>query len=334
MHMFSFSKFSKFSKFLAISGTLFGVAAQASQYEVGRRALQSFTGCYLVDYSYTETRGLKPGYVRDERVYDVNKKQSVKEWIYAEEISPNRIRLQHVLFATDLSGKLIEGSVLKHQVEDWEYGAPFLYNFVAPSVWSVESLTANLNQWTRRVTNLDDGPRYQCSAEWSESTIYPEWTCDNFSPIPGRETRDMGRKDYNTLQRSTRIVAYGNSWLERQNNIKTIYADGVKTPLAEEVGKNWYVRLPDAECAPAQEFAEPRRAFWSLLREVWDEVLSGKEGFVEKSVPGQPPRYVKIWAIEEKYLEQDLNDPAVRERAKEEIMKVINSYRANLVIEQ
>lgn len=324
MSMFSVSKFKR----LVVSGVLFGAAlhAEASQYEVGRAAIQSLTGCYLVDYSYTETKALKPGYVRDDRVYDVNKKQSVKEWIYAEEISPNRIRLQHVLFATDLSGNYIEGSVLKHQVEDWEYGAPFLYDFAAPGVWNVLNLGANLNQWTRRVTNLDDGPRYQCSAAWKE-TAYPEWTCDNYSPIPGRETRDMGRKDYNTLQRSTRIIAYGNSWLERQNNIKIIYDNGVKTPLAEEVGKNWYVRLPDAECAPAQEFAEPRRAFWSLLREVWDEVLSGNETFIEKSIKGQPPRYVRIWAIEEKYLGQDLNDPAIRARAKSEILNVIDSYR-------
>ena len=31
-------------------------------------------------------------------------------------------------------------------------------------------------------------------------------------------------------------------------NTKVIDANGVKTPLVKELGKTWYVRLPDAEC--------------------------------------------------------------------------------------
>jgi hypothetical protein len=55
--------------------------ADDRQLERGREALQSLAGCYLVDYSYVETESLKPGYVRDSRVYDVNRDKSVKEWI-------------------------------------------------------------------------------------------------------------------------------------------------------------------------------------------------------------------------------------------------------------
>src|SRR4051812_20389204 len=63
-------------------------AASSTQLEVGRKAIQSMTGCYLVDYSYTETEALKKGYKRDARIYDVTKSKAVKEWIYADEISP------------------------------------------------------------------------------------------------------------------------------------------------------------------------------------------------------------------------------------------------------
>ncbi|HUP57702.1 MAG TPA: DUF6607 family protein, partial [Bdellovibrionota bacterium] len=229
------------------------VSASASadaQLARGRSALQSMTGCYLVDYSYTETESLKPGYVRDTRVYDVNRDKSVKEWIFAEELSSTRIRLQHILFATDLDGTLMGGSELKHQVEDWEYDAAFLYDFTGPSNWAVKDLGESHGRWVRKITNLDDGLRYQCAAAWSLDTAYPEWSCSNYAPIPGRETRDMGRKDYNTLARGTRVVAYQQSWLERQDNIKTIHdpATGTRTALARELGKNWYVRLPDSEC--------------------------------------------------------------------------------------
>jgi hypothetical protein len=294
----------------------------------GSAAIGGMAGCYLVDYSYTEVESLKPGYTRDARVYDVNRDKSAKEWITAETLSPRRIRLQRILFLADLGGAIREGSLIKHQSEDWEYDSASLYDFVAPRSWQVRDLKATPGLWTRRVTNLDDGPRYQCAASWTGNTAYPEWTCTSYAPIPGRETRDMRRADYDTLDRTTRLVAYGQSWLERQDNVKTIHRDGVRTPLAREIGKNWSVRLPDSECAAARAFAAPRLAFWELVREVWDGVLNGAGPFVEAAPPGQPPRFVKMHEIEEDYVGRDLADPVVRRAARERIVKVIEAYRA------
>jgi hypothetical protein len=293
----------------------------------GRQAVLSMTGCYLVDYSYVESESLKPGYERDARVYDVNRDKSVKEWIFAESLSERRLRLQRVLFATDLSGTVRPGSVIRHQSEDWEYDAPFLYELVAPRTWHVKDLKSSPGLWTRRVTNLDDGLRYQCAARWRTDTAYPEWSCSNYAPIPGRETRDMGRTDYDTLDRSTRIIAYGSSWLERQINVKTVHGADGRTPLARETGKNWYVRLPDGECAAGQAFVRPRQSFWALLRETWDSVLTGLGVFVERVPPGQPPRFVKIREVEEHYLDRDLSRTDVRAGAKERILTIIDEYR-------
>lgn len=307
-----------------------GAQAADVQFDTGKAAINAMTGCYLIDYSYAETESLKPGYAIDGRVYDVNRRQSVKEWIYAEELTPTRTRVQHILFATDLAGNLVQGSELKHQAEDWEYNAPFLYDFVGPAHWVVKNLSAQQGQWTRRVTNLDDGLRYQCSAAWNVSTAYPEWTCSNYAPIPGRETRDMGRKDYNTLQRTTRIVHYGNSWLERQDNVKTIHsANGGRTPLAREVGKNWYVRLPDSECSVMHSFVSERAAFWSLLRQTWDEVLVGDRDYVERVPQGAPPRFAQMMTIEDNAKAVDLKDARERANVKSQILKVISDYRAN-----
>ena len=293
----------------------------------GLAAIRSMTGCYLVDYSYVEVESLKPGYTRDPRVYDVNRDKSAKEWITADAVSPSRLRLSRVLFLTDLAGTVRAGTEIRHQTEDWEYGAPFLYDFVAPRTWLVRDLRATPELWTRRVTNLDDGLRYQCAARWTADTAYPEWTCMSYAPIPGRETRDMKRSDYDALERTTRIIAYGQSFLERQDNVKTIQRDGEKSPLAREVGKNWSVRLPDAECEAARAFAAPRRAFWNLSREVWDTVLDGTAPFVEKAPAGQPPRFVKMYEVEEAYVGRDLSDPSVRREASERILKVIEAYR-------
>jgi hypothetical protein len=187
-------------------------------------------------------------------------------------------------------------------------------------------LAPEAGTWTRRITNLDDGLRYQCAAPWRSDTSYPEWSCSNYAPIPGRETRDMGRSDYNTLQRTTRIISYGRNWLERQNNVKTIDRDGVRTPLAREEGRNWYVRLPDTECAPAREFAAPRMAFWELLQETWEEVLDGSSAFVERTPAGAPPRFVRMIGLEARY--RDLSKRAVRQEARRAILQLIDEYRA------
>ena len=298
----------------------------------GLQAIRGMTGCFLVDYSYVEVEDLQPGYVRDPRVYDVNRDKSAKEWITAELLSPHRIWLRRILFLADLGGAIRPGTELRHQSEDWQYDARFLYEFVTPYRWEVRDLTAAPGRWTRRVTNLDDGPRYQCAAPWSEDRAYPEWSCSNYAPIPGRETRDMGRSDYQALDRSTRLVIYGpaggGSWIERQNNVKTIDRAGVRTPLVRELGKNWYVRLPDAECDGARAFAAPREAFWALLRETWDGVLDGSGPFVERRPAGQPPRFVKMFELEEEATGKDLADPATREQVRRRILEIIAEYRA------
>lgn len=312
---------------LLLWGTIASAAPASPQLEAGRAAILKMAGCYLVDYSYTETEGLQPGYQRDSRVYDVNKDKSVKEWIYAEEITPSRIRLQHVLFAAGLDGQVIEGAMLKHTGEDWEFEAPFRYNFVSPQRWEVEDQRSLKDVWTRRVTNLDDGLRFQCAAPWNLQTSNPEWACGTFAPIPGRETRDMGRKDYNTMDRWNRVIVYSGSWLEREENTKVIQNASGRTPLAKELGKNWYVRLPDSDCESARSFAEPRKEFWRVIRESWDQVFTGDAPFVEKAIQGQPGRYPKIMALEEKYTKLNLQNPAIRAQAKKEIIALIEAYR-------
>jgi hypothetical protein len=265
----------------------------------------------------------------DRRVYDVNRTKSVKEWIIAEHLLPTRIKLQHVLFATDLAGKQIDGSLLKHTGEDWEYNAPFLYEYTGQMKWKVKDLLSTPHLWTRRVTNLDDGLRYQCAATFQLSNKYPDWSCEGYAPIPGRETRDMGRKDYQGLQRGSRVISYGANWLERERNVKTIENGDTRTPLAKEAGKTWYVRLPDSECDAAQAFVKPRLPFWLLLSQTWDKVLTGQDPFEEPAKPAHPSRYEKIMELEEQYLNKDLENAPTREAAQSALLKIIDESRQN-----
>src|SRR2546425_7239721 len=162
---------------VAVAATSLGADAGGDALDRGLRAVQSMAGCYLVDYSYVGGESLKPRYPRDARVYDVNPDKSAKEWITAEVLSPRRHRLQRILFLADLGGAIREGSLIKHQSEDWEYDAPFLHEFVAPRSWQVRDLKATPGLWTRRGTKLDDRPGYQCAGRRAGGTGAPggEW---------------------------------------------------------------------------------------------------------------------------------------------------------------
>jgi hypothetical protein len=58
---------------LLLGASLPAAAADDAQLARGLQAIQRMAGCFLVDYSYVEVQALKPGYVRDPRVYDVNR---------------------------------------------------------------------------------------------------------------------------------------------------------------------------------------------------------------------------------------------------------------------
>lgn len=314
--------------FACAAATIAG--AQVSQLDAGKKAIHARTGCYLVDYSFVETDALKPGYTRDNRVYDVNKNKSVKEWIIAADISPSRIKLQHILQGVDLKGEHMPGGILRHTGEDWEFNVSGEFDYQGPNekgedTWKAKSLSATPNLWLRRVTNLDDGLRYQCAAAWSTDTEYATWSCDGMAPIPGREYRDMKRKDYQDLDRSSKLVVYDSNWLEREANTKIIDSNGVKTPLVKELGKTWYVRLPDNECKDAQEFVTPRRLiFWDITREAWDEELKGAATWSDARTPqGQDPRFGQISDIEETWIRKDLTQPENRAAAKAAVKDVI-----------
>ena len=68
---------------------ILGAAAADSaspQFEAGKQAILSRTGCFLVDYSFVETEAIQKDYKKDNRVYDVNREKSVKEWIVPEKV--------------------------------------------------------------------------------------------------------------------------------------------------------------------------------------------------------------------------------------------------------
>jgi hypothetical protein len=300
--------------------------------EIGRDAIARMSGCYIVDYSYHETKALKPGYTVDARVYDPNRTLTVMEWIFPLDQGKDHVRLQHVLFFVDEKGEVNQDSMIRHQAEDWERDPEWVWNYQGDHTWKKRTLQQrSTGQWVRRITNLDDGLRYQCVAPWRAVGTRAEWECgDNFSPIPGRETRDMKRSDYQALMRRSRLVVYPTSWVERQSNVKTIVRATAREPLAEEVGRNWYVRVADSQCAVAAGWARQHLPFWTLLQETWASYFARYDAWRERPpVKGTPPRWAKILEVEERHGARVATDPAARAKAEREVRAIIEADRVS-----
>lgn len=303
-------------------------AAVESEAAFGRAAIERMAGCYVVDYNYHETKALKEQYLRDPRVYDPNKTNTAMEWIMAVGDAPHRVRLQHVLFVLDEHGKLMDGSMMRHQAEDWEYEPAWVWQYEGDSHWRKVETSNTKGQWVRRITNLDDGLRYQCMAPWRAAGSRTEWSCgNNFSPIPGRETRDMKRTDYQGLMRDSRLVIFPVSWVERQQNVKTIVDAPHREPIAEEVGRNWYVRVDDSQCAEAAAWAAQRLPFWSLLQQTWATYFEKHDEWRETPPGKGAPRWAKMNAVEKKHFATVASDANARATAQKEISEIIEADR-------
>lgn len=304
-------------KFLPLSVIILSAtlgAAFAGPFEQDRQAILGSTGCFIVDYNYHEVESLLPHeYKLDAREYhsSVNEhfkkyaqmysmldpavtsdkyQLTVKEKIYARVDSANVIHLQHIIFLTDKNGAL--DFVMKHHSERWKYEADFTFDYVGNSLWSPIAVENSKGKWTREMNALDDSPRYSCTAAWDHTRQYPSWTCANFSPIPGREYRDMSR-DYQALNRIHELTVYPHAWLDTQNNEKVYEkADGSRVAFAKEKGRNWYTRLKDEDCNVVDSFIEERKGFWEITQNVWDELLNTKEGVYDTQTGA--PRWLPI----------------------------------------
>ena len=57
-------------------------------------------------------------------------------------------------------------------------------------------------------------------------------------------------------------------------------------------------------------------------------MLDGSGSFVERLPAGQPPRFVKMFQLEDETMGKDLSDPAIREATRKRILEIIQEYWA------
>lgn len=245
--------------------TFFSLATYA-QKSADIQAIKGQCGCHEVSFAYAETFAPDKNY----KFHD-HYKAGALEYVFVDEESKDKLVLMHLLV-------IDSATVIKHWREDWEYQATNLLAFQQGKSWKHKTLPKNevKGQWTQKVFEVDDAPRYEGSASWVHKDGKHAWANTTDAPLPRREYTK--RADYQVLRRGNRILVTDYGYLHEQDNDKIIRENDSDKLLAQEKGINDYRRTDEAKCKAAVDFWQKQRPFWVEVRAVWGEMIDQKKG--------------------------------------------------------
>ncbi|MVM35836.1 hypothetical protein GO755_37820 [Spirosoma sp. HMF4905] len=238
-------------------------------------AIKGQCGCHDVNFLYAET-------FAPEKTYTFKDRYTAKgtEWVFVEEETgptsrPNKIVIQHLLVVSD-------SMVIKHWREDWLYQNTSLLKFDQNASWKRTQLSAAQvkGQWTQKVFEVDDSPRYEGSATWIHADGRDYWESTADAPLPRREYTK--RTDYNVMRRTNHHEIRPDGYIHEQDNDKIIRSEAGDQLLASEKGLNTYKRTDEKKCQAAKDWWAKNRAYWANVRAVWNEILPNRDAVAIK----------------------------------------------------
>lgn len=260
------------------------------------KAIKDMCGCFKVTFKYTETFAPEVDY---EKAYDYN--AEALEWAQVIEEDNNKISIQHLLVLHDTV-------VIKHWRQDWLYENQDLLIYDQDNHWKHKRLDEAMvkGQWTQKVYQVDDSPRYSGSATWIHKDGKHYWENTADSPLPRREFSK--RSDYNLFRRGNRHEITPTGWVHEQDNDKIIRKIGREDILlVQEKGYNVYTKVDDNLCKAATQWWKTNKDFWANTRAEWNTVLGQKIDLtLKKEVDNLPlsryltPSVLKLKAIDAK----------------------------------
>ncbi|WP_136465809.1 DUF6607 family protein [Flagellimonas onchidii] len=274
----------KHATFFTVLSLILVLGANAqSKKKQDQAAIKGMCGCYEVGFNFAETFQ----YSEDEDYVPSKAKHSkALEWVQLVEDDKDKIVMQYLLVV----GKPDAPRVIKHWRQDWLFENTDLYTYNADNHWTYKSLPkADVKgQWTQKVYQVDDSPRYEGSATWIHADGQSYWENAAEAPLPRREYTK--RSDYNLTLRNNRHVVNAEGWVHDQDNKKIIRKAGTTdVVLAEEKGFNTYKKVADSRCKAAQDWWKEYSADWAKVRTKWDNVFAQKQDLkLNKKVDGMP----------------------------------------------
>ncbi len=256
---------------LIVSALVFSISVNAqNKKKKDMNAIKSMCGCYEVNFNFAETFQ----YSKDS-TYKPSKTKNDKglEWVQLVEENKNKVSLQHLLQV----GNPAKPYIVKHWRQDWIYQNTDLYTYDGDNKWKYRSLpkTQVKGQWTQKVFQVDDSPRYEGSATWVHVDGKSVWENTADAPLPRREYTT--RADYNVTIRGNRHEITNDGWIHNQDNHKIIRESGSPDVLlAQEKGFNTYKKVDDSNCKAAADWWLKNQTKWKLVRTKWDNVFNKK----------------------------------------------------------
>ncbi|MDC6355701.1 MULTISPECIES: DUF6607 family protein [Robiginitalea] len=266
------------------------VSGQAEKKQQDREAIKNMCGCFEVTFNFAETFNYS-----NDSLYKPSKTKVDKglEWAQLVTDADDKISIQHLLQV----GNPSDPHIVKHWRQDWLFENTDFYSYNGDNVWVFEEKPAAdvSGQWTQKVYQVDDSPRYEGSATWVHVDGKSFWENTADAPLPRREYTT--RSDYNLTVRGNRHEITDFGWVHDQDNAKVIRKPGEEdVVLAREKGYNTYVRVPDSRCAAAAAWWEENQEKWALVRAKWDEVYGRKANLVLEEKVDNKALYKHLFA--------------------------------------
>jgi len=256
-------------------------------------AIKKMCGCYDIEFNFAETFSYSEDIdYKPSRL----KRTGGLEWVQLVEGSDDdKLMLQHLLVV----GKGEEKFVIKHWREDWVYENRDLYMYHADNNWKYQNKSKEevAGQWTQKVFQVDDSPRYEGSATWVHVDGKSFWINKTDAPLPRREYTQ--RKDYNVSVRGNHIELTSEGWLHDQDNLKVLREAGKEDfVVAEEKGLNVYRKVDDARCKAAIDWWETNKDMWADVRKNWDKVFDKNQDLSLKGKVDNKPLYQHLFSLD------------------------------------
>jgi hypothetical protein len=234
--------------------------------QLDQDAIKSMCGCFEVTFNFAETFS----YSKDS-LYQSSKTKTdyALEWAQLVQDGDNKVSIQHLLQV----GKPDNPYIIKHWRQDWLFENTNLYMYDGDNNWDFEkkSNEAVTGQWTQKVFQVDDSPRYEGSATWVHVDGKSYWENTTPAPLPRREYTK--RSDYNITLRGNRQEITKEGWVHDQDNAKIVRADGQEDIIiADEKGYNTYKKVDDSRCQGAIDWWQEHQDKWATVRAKWNDV--------------------------------------------------------------
>ncbi len=290
----------------SLSLLLSALATAQSKKEMDKDAIKEMCGCFEVTFNFAETFNFS-----QDSLYKPSKTKVDRglEWAQLVTDEDDKVVIQHILQV----GNPADPMIVKHWRQDWLFENTNLYLYNGDNNWTFAKTDANdvAGQWTQKVYQVDDSPRYEGSASWVHVDGKSYWENTTPAPLPRREYTK--RADYNITMRGNRHEITAEGWVHDQDNNKVLRKAGEDDfVLAKEKGYNTYVKVADERCQAAADWWVKNYDKWAIVRDKWDEVFAQNTDLTLKE------------KVDNKVLFKHLFDEEITEM--EEISNIIDSF--------